>query len=342
MNKDLISIIIVNYNGKKYLKTCLSSIYQSDYKKYEIVFVDNGSIDGSIDFVKKNFTKKTKVIELKKNTGFTGGNIKGVKQSNGKYFLFLNNDTKISPTLLKDLVSFYKKTKKCGVVQPKIRLLRHKEYLDGTGSTLTATGFLQHHGHKKKDEEVNITKPTEIFAAKGACMFLSKKVYETIGGFDSRFFAYFEETDLCWRSILYGYKNYYYPRTEMFHIIGRTSSKMPLPIIEFHSFKNRIATLIKNLGYKKILFVLPIHLSICLLLSGFYLVLGKWKNSFQILNAILWNIKQLRQTIKVRQKVQQSRKISDTTMFKKYSTKPQLSLFAHTFKMYFLKRGKVK
>lgn len=338
--KDLVSVIIVNWNGKKYLDDCLSSIYESSYKNIEVILVDNNSKDGSISFVRNNF-KKTKIIELNDNYGYVGGNIEGIKKSNGKYLLLLNNDTRSDPKLITNLVSFYKKNKDCGTVQPKIRILKHPEYLDGIGSFFTITGFLKHVGHKERENKIELNKTIEAFSIKGACMMIERKLFNEVGGFDKRYFAYFEETDLCWRVLLKGKKNYYFPGALVYHAVGRTTSRISLPFIEFHSFKNRIATLIKNLELKNIVIVLPIHITLCFGFIFFYVISGKWKNAKAIINAILWNIESIDETIKLRSAIQSKRIVHDKLIMHKYKKSFSMDSINQMIKFYFFKRGKI-
>ncbi len=339
MNKK-VSVIIVNYNGKKYLPVCLRSIQASTYKNLEVIVVDNASVDGSVEYIRKH-DPKVKIVQMTTNTGFAGGNIAGIKEASGEYLLLLNNDTRSTKDLVAKLVEFYEKTPDCGVIQPKIRLLYHPEYLDGIGSSLTVAGFLAHHGHKMLEKKVNIDEPQEIFVPKGACMFLSKKDYVKAGGFDNKYFIYFEETDLCWRIYLMGKKNYYYPGAVVYHAVGRTSSKLPLPFVEYHSFKNRIATLIKNLENGSLIMVLPIHLLLVTMFIFLYIVTGKFPNAYAIVKAMIWNITNLPYLYNQRKRTRRIRMTKDNELFRKHVEKISITESLHMARSYFFKRGKV-
>ena len=136
MNYPLVSVIIVNYNGKMLLKQCLPSLLQTDYPSYEIIVVDNGSSDGSIKFVKENFPT-VKVIQLNKNYGYTGAVNSGVKYAKGELLAILNNDITVERTWLKELVKVILEKPNAGSVAPKKLLMGHPQILDGAGGELT-------------------------------------------------------------------------------------------------------------------------------------------------------------------------------------------------------------
>ncbi|MDD4606956.1 MAG: glycosyltransferase family 2 protein [Patescibacteria group bacterium] len=313
MNKK-VSIIIVNYNGKKWIKKCFDSLHEQNYKNIEIIFVDNASIDGSVELIKR-FYPEVKIIINKENLGFVGGNNIGYQNSTGDYILLLNNDTIVTKDFLEVLVAFLNKNKDVGVVQPKIYLTKEDGLLDCTGSFLNKTGFLQHVGFLEKDRG-QYNKEKEIFSAKGACMLIKRELIEKINLFDDDYFAYFEETDFCWRSWLAGCKTIFLPQSIIYHDMGLTSRNLPSPFIDYHSFKNRICTLIKNLGIKNLIFILPLHLFLCVIISFLFFIKGRTKNGWAIIKAIKWNIINIRNNFQKRKYIQQKiRIINDKTIF---------------------------
>lgn len=305
MNKPLVSIIIVNWNGLDYLKVCLPSLFGQNYKNIEVIIVDNASKDGSIDYVKKNFPK-TAIIANSKNLGFAQANNIGYKKSKGEYVLLLNNDTKVTPDFLKNLINVLN-DKEIGIVQPKILLLDKPTYLDSVGAFLTPTGFLYHYGVNKPDQP-KYSKRIYTYSAKGACILIRREVLEKteIEGniFDPDYFAYFEETDLCHRVWLSGFKIAYEPKSVIYHKMGATSSKLDNSFVQYHSFKNRINSYLKNLGPLELLKILPVHLAVCEIAAVALLIQGKFSVCIAIQKAILWNFANLKITIKKRQIVQ--------------------------------------
>lgn len=336
--KELVSIIIVNWNGKKQLADCLSSLEKIDYPSMEIIVVDNGSTDGSKKEIQKSKSKyqnnnlKFKIILNKKNLGFAKANNQGFKKAKGEYVLILNNDTKVTPDFLTKLVQVIKSDEKIGVVQPKI-IFSDSGRLQAGGAFLTKTGFLHHLGFGKNPNDVKYNQPLQIFSANGACMLVRRQVIEKVGLFDPDFFCYFEETDFCWRVWLSGYQIVYAPRSVIYHRGRQTAIKLSSSFIAYHSFKNRICSLIKNLGTPKLVKTLPLNLLFSQATTLAYLVGGELLSAFAIQKAILWNMLNLRKTLKKRKKIQVSlRKISDSSFIPALTKSPRLSYYHHLFR----------
>lgn len=310
--EKLVSIIIANWNSKDDLEECLNSLVKIDYKNIEIIVVDNGSTDGSIELVEEYSRKIVlRLIKYRTNLGFAIPNNDGFKKAKGEYILLLNNDTTVEKDFLTKLVSVLEKDEKSGVVQPKIIFADSRE-LQAGGSFLTNTGFLYHFGFGKNPKAAKYRKRMEIFSANGACMLIKRSVIEEVGLFDPDYFAYFEETDFCWRVWLNGYKILFVPSAVIFHKGGKTAKRFASSFINFHSFKNRINTLIKNLGTKELIKILPLHLLFCELATLVYILLAKPKAAFAIQRAIYWNIVNLGATLKKRLSVQNRiRRIGD-------------------------------
>lgn len=314
MEKTLVSVIIPTYNGVGHLKKCLTSLYKQEYKQIEVIVVDNFSKDETVLYVKENFPQVT-IIESKENLGFAESNNIGFNYSSGKYVLLLNNDTVVSNKFLTTLVNSIRDQDDIGAVQPKIYFMDNPELLDSTGSYLTATGLLYHVGINRKNSTI-YDKRKFIYSAKGACLLIKRDILEAslLNGelFDKTYFAYFEETDLCHRIWLSGHKVLYEPRAVIFHKMGATSTMLRNSFIQFHSFKNRINTYIKNLSYKKLIGILLINI----LISNIYAVLALFKLNIDLFlsihKAILWNFINIKQTMKKRKFVQERiRKVTD-------------------------------
>jgi len=326
MKKGLVSIIIINWNGKEHLKKCIPSVLENSYKNFEIIIVDNGSTDGSLQYVGDKFPK-TVIIRNKTNLGFAQANNQGVNKSRGEMILFLNNDTVVTKNFLTDLVTKLNSDKEIGACQPKILLLEKKDRLDSIGSFLTNTGFLYHYGFEARDAK-KLDKEITLFSGKGSCLLFKKSVLNEIGHFNEDFFAYFEETDLCWRLWLAGYKLYYVPQAKIFHKSWGTARKLKQETINYHSFKNRIASLTINLGTYNLVKILPVHLVICALIAFFYSITGKPKISLAIFKAVFWNIKN-QNIIQKKRRVTQTkiRIVSDKKLFPQIVRNANLSFY---------------
>lgn len=330
--KKLVSIIIVNWNGKEYLKNCLFSLKDQNYKNIEIVFVDNNSHDGSIDYVKNNFPK-IKIILNKENLGYAEGNNIGYKYATGDYILFLNNDTKVTKNFLIELVKVLESDSQIGGAQSKILLMDEPSALDSVGAFLTKTGFLYYYGVFKKNSSL-FDKQIYLYTAKGASMIFKKEVLEKIKIkgqlFDSRYFAYFEETDMCHRVWLAGYRIVFAPKSVIYHKMGATSMKLNNAFVQYHSFKNRINSYIKNMSIKQLIKVLPVHLLVCEIYAFVSLLKFNFPLALAIQRSIIWNVLNIRETLRLRKIVQYSiRTVSDKSIEKYIYKYPPLSYYYH-------------
>lgn len=325
-----VSIVIVNWNRIDYLKNCLKSLSKLTYRNVEIIVVDNASIDGSIEFVKKSYPK-IKIVKNKTNLGFAGGNNAALPKITGEYVLFLNNDTKVDKKFLEPLVEAFEKDNKLGVAQSKILTMDNPKKLDAVGGYFTNTGFLYHYGYYQTDSK-RYSKPLYMYSIKGASMMTRMNIIRKIGLFDHDFFAYFEETDFCHRVWLAGYTVQYIPDSIIYHKIGGTSNSMNNAFIQFHSFKNRINTYLKNLGLMELLLLLPIHLMLCELAGVGFIAKNKPGHFIAINKAIVWNIKTLSKTLKKRKRIQKKiRVISDKELFKKVKRNPPIRYYYYLF-----------
>lgn len=325
-----VSIIVLNWNGKKFLKNCLDSLFQLTYSQVEIIVVDNNSTDGSQKFIKKNY-KKVILIENKENYGFAKGNNIGFNASTGDYVLILNNDTYVTPNFLAPLINDFEDNPAIGCLQPQIRLSSNKQLLDGVGGFLTFTGFLYHFGYLKDRTQAKYNKKMKIFSAKGACILLRRKAIEKIGLFDEDFFIFFEETDLCFRLWLAGYSVMYEPESVIYHLGGGDTTASNSYQYEkrlYMSFRNMLCCYLKNFGIYNLFAVLPVFIFTQTVLCLYYLITLKLNLVKVIMSAYYWNICNLSSTIKKRNNVQHNiRKISDLQLNKKIIVNPRFSYY---------------
>jgi GT2 family glycosyltransferase len=197
----LCSIIIVNYNGLKFLKNCLDSLRKTRYNKFEVIFVDNASSDGSANYVEKNYPW-VKVIRLKKNVGFAMGNIIGFKYATGDYIVLLNNDTIVHEDWLKELVKTAEMDEKIGIVGALVIPIKYK-------------------GEKPRI----ISEVADVACVIGAAMLIKRKLINDVGFFDPDFFIYFEDVELCCKAIISGYRVVFSPNAYVYHVGSGTMGK---------------------------------------------------------------------------------------------------------------------
>lgn len=332
IKKGLVSIVIVNWNGKHFLEKCFSSLYVQKYRNFEVIFVDNASRDGSVEWVKKKYPK-TKIAVNDKNLGFAEANNIGYGVSKGEYVLFLNNDTEVTTQFLVELINVLESDLRIAGAQSRILLMDDPKRLDSVGAFLTSSGFLYHYGIAKPDS-LQYRKQINLYSAKGACMMFKREVLEKVKVdgeiFDNRYFAYFEETDLCHRVWLAGYKIVFAPKSVIYHKMGGTSTRMDNVFIQYHSFKNRINSYLKNLGPSEFLKIMPTHLFLCEMFAVYALIRFKLRLFLVIQKAILWNVKEISITLSKRRYIQNKiRKLRDNKLFPEIVRKVRLNYFIY-------------
>lgn len=332
MINPIVSIVILNWNGKKWLEKCLLSVKKITYKSLEVIVVNNGSTDDSAQFLKKNYPN-FRVIEIKKNAGFSGGNNIGVKSAKGKYVLLLNNDTEVSPTFLESLVARMEEDKTIGAVQPELRSMVHKELIDSIGSFFTFTGFLYHYGYFQEHKQNKYKKELFVYSVKGACFLMQRKDYLELGGLDENFVCYVEESDLCHRILLSGKKIISMPKSYIYHFGGGDMSIMTKSELTiYRSFRNRMLSYLKNLSLSYLFLILPVHVILCEVLIILSILRGKFKQAAASQLGLLGWIPMI-PSIMVKRKYIQSkiRKISDPEIFKSVEHNPSISYYFHFF-----------
>ena len=242
MSLSKVSVIIVNYNGKKLLEKCLESLFKVNYNNFEVIIVDNNSTDNSIDFLTNNYPSVI-ILKLDSNKGFAEPNNIAAKIAKGDCLLFLNNDTIVTPNFISEMIEVIKSNKKIAICQSL--LLKSDNSIDSSGDFIDELGVCF-------NSKSTTTEIKEIFSARGASMLIEKKIFDLVGGFDEKFFATFEDVDLGWRSWILGYSSVIVPKSIVYHIGGQTVNVFKNEIA-FHGFKNQLAMKITNFESKLIL-----------------------------------------------------------------------------------------
>lgn len=321
-----LSIFVVNFNGKKWLEDLIYSVKQQHYTSFEFIFVDNNSSDGSVDYVIENYPE-SKIVSLSENLGFAGGNNKGFEKANGELILFLNNDTYFGPEFLKKFVSVFDDSK-IAIAQSKL-VLSDKKNIDSCGSFWTDTTFMYYYGNGKDASIKNYNNPFRVFSVKGASFMVRRSVIEKIGLFDDDFWNYYEETDFCHRAWLAGYESWYCPDAVCYHVMGGTALTFPNEQIQFHNFKNKLHSFLKNMEVRYLAFYIPIFIALNLVISLVWLLQGKFKHSLALFRALYWNFQNLAKAVKKRKKIQNLRKVGDKEIFAKVKRNPNFGYFVH-------------
>ncbi|MAV58882.1 MAG: glycosyl transferase family 2 [Candidatus Marinimicrobia bacterium] len=273
----MISIIIVSYNVKDYLEKCIQSIIKFSIKiSYEIIIVDNNSMDGSNHMLKKYHSNKIKLIFNRENLGFSKAVNIGLKYSKGDFLLLVNPDTVFIENIAKRLKDFIEQNPKVGIVGCKvlnkdktfqISSRRNFPYLYSLMFKLI--GLSKWFPENKFISSYNMTYINENIISKnisisGACMMFRKKMIKKIGLFDERFFLYFEDTDFCFRAIKAGYNVVYYPETQIIHHKG-ASSKKNISYAKNH-FDQSFLKFFKKYKHKYFFNFITLHILIAIIL----------------------------------------------------------------------------
>ena len=290
MKKEL-AIIILNWNGRRLLEEFLPTVVATSISERSDLFVvDNGSEDDSVEYVREHFPE-VNLIEYQKNYGFAEGYNKAIETIRYPYSLLLNSDVAVKEGWWEPLLDFIKSHKEAGAVQPKIKSYREPEkfeYAGAAGGLLDSLGYPYCRGRVfskiAEDKGQYDGEATEIAWASGAAMLVDTEAFLKVGGLDRRFFAHMEEIDLCWRLMLEGYKIYFVPDSEVYHL-GGASLNYGNPKKTYLNFRNNLLLLHKNLPKKKgmrKLFVRRLADSLAFLM---FALTGKSKDAGAVLKA---------------------------------------------------------
>ena len=237
-----VSIIVVNWNGQRFLEDCLSSLTRQTYANREIIFVDNGSTDSSVNYVKEKFPE-VKIVELRENTGFTGGNAAGLKASDGDFVALVNNDTRADDRWLENLLKPMLRDRRIGISASKL-IIAGTECIDSAGDGMTSAGVGFNRGHGADLNTHSSLEP--VFAACAAGALYRRKMIDEIGFLDEDFFLYDEDVDLSFRSQLAGWKCVFVPDAIVHHKGNATSVRLSDTHVYYHT-RNLEFVWIKNM-----------------------------------------------------------------------------------------------
>lgn len=243
-----VSIVTPNYNGKKFLKPYFDSLKDDSKHIGEVIIVDNGSTDGSLELVRQIADEvdfKVKIIENSKNLGFAEAVNQGIESSSYEYIFSLNNDTEIRKNTIEELLKLIDSDEKIFSVSSKMLQKDNPDLIDDAGDEYTLLAYTKKRGDNKLASEFN--ERCEIFSSCAGAALYRKTILNEIGLFDENFFAYMEDVDLSYRAKINGYRNYYCPEAIVLHKgSGTTGSR-------YNEFKiktaarNNVWTVYKNM-----------------------------------------------------------------------------------------------
>jgi GT2 family glycosyltransferase len=251
-----ISIVIVTWNGRQYLEPCLQAVLAQQGVDAEVILVDNASTDGSSELVRARFPQ-VRLVALRENRGFTGGNNAGAREARGRFLAFLNNDTVPDPSWLHALRGGIEPAAGFLLATSRVVYMHDASIVDSAGDGLFRGGgaFKRHHGAPAHLAAVS----GEVFGVCGAACLVSKAVFDELGGFDEDFFASHEDVDLSYRARLRGYRCRYVADAIVRHhgsaTLGRTTASAV-----FHGQRNLEWLYVKNTPASLLIRTLPGHL----------------------------------------------------------------------------------
>ena len=230
--KTTVTIIIPNFNGKNFIKTCLDSIEKQKYMAFNVVIVDNGSSDGSVQYIQEHYPEAT-MIQNSENRGFAAAVNQGIKISHSEYIFLLNNDVELEPDCISNLVKCIKKDENIFAVSSKMVQYNNRSKMDDAGDEYTILGWTRRVGDGKSLDKYTVER--ETFSACAGAALYRKSVLDEIGYFDENFFAYMEDVDISFRARIKGYKCVYCPEAVVYHVGSGTSGG------KYNEFKIRLA-----------------------------------------------------------------------------------------------------
>jgi GT2 family glycosyltransferase len=264
MANPLVSVIVVNWNGRECVGECLQSLSQQSFVDFEVILVDNGSTDGSIEYLQSHFTGFVRVLRNEKNLGFARGNNQGIKIARGKYIVLLNNDAKADRHWAEELVRAAEEDRQAGMLASKIYLQGGQKIIDNVGHLIYRDGLNRGRGRLEVDHG-QFDQKEEVLFPSGCAALYRVEMLEEIGLFDEDFFAYGDDTDLGLKGRLAGWKCLYVPQAIVHHRYSQSSGPYS-PLKAFYVERNRVWIAIKYF---------PLSL---LLISPFYTL---WRFLFQ-------------------------------------------------------------
>jgi len=287
-----VALVILNYNGVKFLKKFLPSVIKFSSNDAEIWVADNCSTDGSVELIEEEFSQ-LKLIQNESNGGFATGYNLALKKIDAEYYILLNSDIEVCENWINPVINLMESDSTIGACQPKIISYHNKsefEYAGASGGYIDKLGYPFCRGRLFQVLEKDTGQyddSVEIFWATGACMFIRADLFHQLNGFDDDFFAHMEEIDFCWRIKSLGHRVMVCPTSKVYHVGGGT-----LPVGSawktYLNFRNNFILLYKNLPSKKLHRVLLTRLFLDGLAGLKFLMQGGFADFIAVIRAHIY------------------------------------------------------
>ena len=239
---DRFSVVIPNWNGLRFLKTCLDALRAQTFDDVEVILVDNASSDGSQGFVRTEYPH-INLIELESNLGFTGACNIGMEAATGAYIALLNNDTEVQTDWVAQVVKAFLDHPDAGIIASKMLLFDQRDRFHTAGDFFTIDGRAGNRGAWEKDLG-QYDRGDYVFSACGGSAAYRQSMLMETGALDNDFFFLLEDVDLAWRAQLAGFKVWYEPRAIVFHHLSATGGGVTA---SYHDGRNGIWLILKNM-----------------------------------------------------------------------------------------------
>ena len=304
-----VSVILVNYNGMPYLEACVRSILHQTYSDFEVVFVDNNSSDGSLEYARREFPEMVFVAN-DENLGYAGGINAGLAYATGEYISPLNMDTEVSPNLLSVMSGFLDANPRAGLVMPKILLYDHRSRINTMGSNIHVTGLSFCRGLNKADDGSAVPRP--VPGVSGCSYMIRREILEAMGGAPEESFMGNDDVIVSWLANLMGFDCYCLPEAAVYHRYRLSMN----PRKFFDLEKNRHALLVYTYKPTTLVILSPIIALVELLVLAYSVLKGRdyLRAKFQAWRALCERRSHLRDR---RRQVQDLRAISDCQLIRK-------------------------
>jgi len=305
------TVIIVNTNELHHLEKCLPTVVNQRYGEYEVVVVDNGSTDGSVEYIEAEFPQ-VRVIRNSTNLGYAGANNVGFQHSSGEYLVVLNPDTKVEAGWLQELVLALENDPSAGLATSKILLMDDSQHINTCGNQISLTGITVCRGLGQSADMYD--QPEVVPAVSGAAFAIKRAVLEHIGGFDELYFMTYEDTDLSLRAALAGYKCIYVPTSVAYHKYAFRFSAQKCFLEE----RNRLLSWLKVFRWPTLIALSPPLILGEMLAWGYALMRGPAYVRSKI-QSYLWIMRNWRQVTEARRRTQALRQVQDRHVLRQLS-----------------------
>jgi GT2 family glycosyltransferase len=249
------TVVIPNWNGRQFLGLCLGSLREQTWGAFETILVDNGSVDGSVTFVKEHFPE-VYVVSLGENRGIAAAFNAGIEASTAEYVVLLNNDTEQDPGWLEALVRAAEDHPEAGFLASKLVDFHDRTMLDGAGDAMRLSGLPYRLGHGERDGG-RFDRPGYVFGACAAAALYRRDMLDEVGLFDEDFVSYCEDGDLSFRAQLAGYRCFYVPGAVVYHMGSASTGGKRSPTATRLGSRNSFSLLVKNLPPSAVPHILP-------------------------------------------------------------------------------------